>query len=130
MKQTPENFIRFIIYGVLAVLATFVLTGDFMQTQLLNAPKNNPIVKFLARDISDEGRQFGPRIFTLWNISHILYYGLGAFLFPDYVVQLWFLGVLWEVIEHFTNRMANPLDIMWNTIGIFIGLYLHRELKR
>ena len=129
MEQTPENFIKFLIYGVLAVLVTYLLTGNFLQTQLVNVPKNNPVIKFLARDISDEGKQFGPRVFTLWNISHILYYGLGAYLFPNYVVQLWFMGIAWEFVEHFTYNCGNPLDIMWNTIGIFIGLALHRELK-
>jgi len=68
---------------------------------------------------------FGPRTFTVWNLSHVLYYGLGAYLFPDKAVLLWGLGALWEFAESFVGYM-NPLDIVWNTIGILLGRALLR----
>ena len=81
---------------------------------------------FRSRDISDEGREFGPRIFTFWNLSHVLYFAVGSYLYPDKRLLLWFLGLVWELLET-GFKISNPLDIIWNTIGILIGAALRNK---
>ena len=53
---------------------------------------------------------------------------VGSYLFPDYRLIFWFLGLFWEVFEHYVTEAANPLDIMWNTIGVIIGIYLPKYI--
>ena len=67
-------------------------------------------------------------MFTLWNLTHVFYYAIGAYLFPDKALLLWLLGLAWELLELRVNAF-NFLDILWNTIGILLGLYAVRNLK-
>jgi hypothetical protein len=114
------NFTTYIVLGVLGVFIASTMMKKLMHTDFINYKGSNAIILFLTRDISDEGRQYGPRVFTIWNLSHVLYFAVGSYLFPDKRLLLWTLGLLWEVLETFVNVM-NPLDIVWNTIGILIG---------
>jgi hypothetical protein len=117
------NFITYIVLGVVGVGMLAILFNKLMHTNLIKI--NHNFLNFFTRDISQESRIHGPRIFTFWNISHILYYGLGVYLFPDKALLLWTLGLVWELLEDGVGVM-NPLDIIWNTIGIFIGLSLRK----
>jgi hypothetical protein len=114
------KFTTYIILGVIGVFIASIAMTKLMHTDLINYKGSNAIVLFLTRDISDEGRQYGPRVFTIWNLSHVLYFAVGSYIFPDKRLLLWTLGLLWEVLEKFVNVM-NPLDIVWNTIGVLIG---------
>ena len=119
------NFTAYIVLGVIGVGIFYTIFEKFMQTKLLNYNGHNKLVLFLTRDISEEGRKYGPRVFTLWNLSHVLYYALGSYLFPDKRLLLWALGLVWELLEDYQNA-SNPLDILWNTIGIVIGIALRK----
>lgn len=121
------NFITFIILGVLGVFMASATIQKIMQTDFIKYRGSNKLILFLTRDISEEGQQYGPRVFTFWNLSHVLYFALGSYLFPDKRLLLWTMGLIWELLESGVNVM-NPLDILWNTIGIFIGAAL-RNLK-
>lgn len=125
-----EKLFKFYVFGFLGVVVLGMLVPKFMQYQIINGTKNNPVVTFLTRDISDEGREYGPRIFTIWNLSHVLYFALGAYLFPQYILELWIVGLLWEIGEHFLFQISNPLDILWNTIGIFIGITIRDRMQQ
>lgn len=114
------KFTTYIILGIIGVFIASTIMTKLMHTDLINYKGSNAIVLFLTRDISDEGLQYGPRVFTIWNLSHVLYFAVGSYIFPDKRILLWTLGLLWEVLEKFVNVM-NPLDIVWNTIGVLIG---------
>jgi hypothetical protein len=105
--------------GFLGVLFCYEVFGELMQNTLIHFP-HTKLVLYFTRDISDEGKKYGPRDFTVWNLTHILYYALGSYLFPQKRLLLWVLGLIWEISEHATETM-NPLDILYNTIGIFLG---------
>lgn len=113
------KFRDYIILGIVGVLFGINVIDKFMQTTLIHYPHTKQFLYF-TRNISNEGKKYGPREFTIWNLSHILYYALGSYLFPDKRILLWFLGVFWECFEHIFKIM-NPLDILYNTIGIFLG---------
>jgi hypothetical protein len=117
------NFITYIILGILGVFIAVTMLQNVMQTDFFRYGGSDKLILFLTRDISQEGRKYGPRVFTFWNLSHILYFALGSYLFPDKRLLLWMLGLAWEIGESFTGVM-NPLDILWNSIGILIGAVL------
>lgn len=119
------NFIYYIILGILGVVVIGKLFNKLMHINLVKM--NHKVLNFFTRDISQEGVVHGPRVFTIWNLSHVLYFTLGAYLFPDKAFLLWYLGIVWELLEDYVKVM-NPLDIFWNTIGIALGLAL-RKLK-
>ena len=123
------TFTQYILLGIFGVFAIGTTMGRLMQYDTLPYTGRDRTIIFFSKDISQEGKQFGPRIMTLWNISHILYYGLGAYLFPDKAFALWGLGVFWELTEAGFGYM-NPMDIMWNTIGIMIGLQAAKKYKK
>ena len=117
------NFVTYIILGVVGVLLAGTTIQKIMQTDLIKYKGSNKLILFLSRDVSEEGRQYGPRVFTFWNLSHVLYYALGSYLFPERRLLLWTLGLIWELLEDGFGAM-NPLDILWNTLGILIGAAL------
>jgi hypothetical protein len=114
------SFVNYLILGFVGVQIFGAALAKFMQNDVYNYKGKDHMLLFLTRDISNEGRVWGPRIFTLWNLSHVLYFAIGSYLYPDKRLLLWFLGLIWELLETGV-RIANPLDIMWNTIGILIG---------
>jgi len=117
------NFVTYIILGVLGVFIAGSTIQKIMQFDFFKYKGSNKSVLFLTRDISEEGRMYGPRVFTFWNLSHVLYFALGSYLFPDRRLLLWTMGLIWELFESGFGVM-NPMDILWNTIGIFIGAAL------
>jgi hypothetical protein len=34
-----------------------------------------------------------------WSVSHFVYFGILGYLFPNYLFELFIIGILWEVIE-------------------------------
>ena len=119
------TFFQYLLVGVLGVVLCATTIGRFLQTDLAPYKGKDKTILFLTRNLSQEGRQFGPRMFTLWNLSHVLYYALGAYLFPDKALLLWVIGIVWEIIE-IPFCASNILDVVWNAIGIFIGLQLRK----
>jgi hypothetical protein len=117
------NFVYYIILGVLGVVVLSNLFNKIMHMNLVKV--NHKLLDFFTKDISQEAAVHGPRVFTVWNLSHILYFAVGAYLFPDKALLLWSLGLVWELLEYYVNVM-NPLDILWNTIGIALGLALRK----
>ena len=120
------TFVNYLIVGFVGVQVFAFTIGKFMQNDLYNYKGKDQTLLFFTKDISNEGRQFGPRIFTLWNLSHVLYFAIGSYMFPDKRLLLWTLGLIWELLET-GFKCSNPLDILWNTIGIFIGWALRNK---
>jgi hypothetical protein len=123
------NFTQYILLGVFGVFVLANTMSRVMQIDTMPYKGRDKTILFFSKNISQEGKQFGPRILTFWNISHVMYHTVGAYLFPDKAIILWTLGVFWEILESGVGYM-NPLDIVWNTIGIFMGLWLARLKKQ
>jgi hypothetical protein len=119
------SFNQYLLIGVFGVFILWGLTKKLLQYDLFPYKGQDKFVLFLTRNASQEGHVYGPRTFTLWNLSHVLYYALGAYLFPDKAFLLWCLGIVWEILEIPFNS-SNLLDILWNSIGILIGLQLRK----
>jgi hypothetical protein len=78
-----------------------------------------------------------------WAISHVLFYALLGYLYPDRWMYLFVTGVLWEIIEsRFEDKpfylssckgrekekwwYGRYEDIISNTIGMMIGICLRK----
>ena len=122
------TFVQYIILGLVGVYAGFLYIQKFLQTDLFPYKGHDKTILLFTRNLSQEGQVYGPRMFTLWNLTHVFYYAIGAYLFPDKALLLWLLGLAWELLELRVNAF-NFLDILWNTIGILLGLYAVRNLK-
>lgn len=120
------TFLQYILLGIFGVFVAANLIEKQLQFDFVSYKGTDRTILTLTRDMSQEGYKYGPRVFTLWNVSHIVYFALGAYLFPDKAGLLWLLGIAWEIAE-IPFGIANFLDIVWNTIGIFIGLQLARR---
>jgi len=122
------TFANYLILGFVGVQIFAFGLGNFMQNDICNYKGGDAKLLFLTRNISNEGREFGPRIFTFWNLSHVLYFTIGSYMFPEKRLLLWALGLIWELLET-GFKCSNPLDILWNTIGIFIGWALRNKTQ-
>lgn len=60
-----------------------------------------------------------------WMLAHVLGYGALAFLFPEQWLVIFGVGAAWEVYEIFV-RVFQPLDFLWNGVGIAAGVALSR----
>lgn len=117
------NFVSYVILGVLGVFVVGNLFNKLMHMNLVKL--EHKFLNFFTHEISQEGKVHGPRVFTFWNLSHVLYFALGSYLFPNKALLLWTLGLIWELLEDGVGFM-NPLDILWNTIGIMVGISVRK----
>ena len=69
-----------------------------------------------------------PCIFNGWNLSHILLFMTLTLFFPEYYAILFVAGFIWECTEYLYGA-NNWLDILWNSIGITIGLTINHCKK-
>lgn len=58
---------------------------------------------------------------TFWGFTHVLLYTILGFLFPDMFIQLFLLGIIFEIYEKYKFDCHDTLDIYFNTIGLLIG---------
>ena len=117
---------QYLLYGVTGVFIIATLLEHYMQYSFVNGKGiKDPTILFFSKTLSQEGSKYGPRILTMWNISHVLYFALGSYLFPTQRFELWLAGLVWEILE-ILKGASNSLDILWNSIGILIGYLLRR----
>jgi hypothetical protein len=67
-------------------------------------------------------------LITWWSLTHILFYASLAYIAPDYIPYFFAIGILFELYEYHYYKCHDVLDILWNTIGLFIGYNLHKML--
>ena len=64
-----------------------------------------------------------------WSVSHVAFFAILAFLFPDHLFELFILGIIWEIIEdglsprnskglincnrQYQNSWVNTFKVMW-----------------
>jgi len=64
-----------------------------------------------------------------WGVGHILMYALIAGTVPARWKELFFVGLVWELAEY-PFGVSCALDLIYNAIGIAIGLGARRALER
>lgn len=63
-------------------------------------------------------------LIDVWNLSHLVFYALLAYVYPDCVFILFLVGLLWEYLESWIG-VCDWTDVFWNAAGIGIGLLCH-----
>lgn len=67
-------------------------------------------------------------LLTTWGITHVLLYALIGFLYPNMFWPTLAIGIAFEVAETYLD-CHDVLDIMWNSLGFAIGVYLNKKIK-
>ena len=120
-----------ILLGLFFIVPIFgYFFTDNFHTCFLKCPGNNLRCKYITYDINGERKKQHmntPCIFNGWNLSHIMLFAFLTFLFPEYYILLIVSGIIWEITEYF-DGLNNWLDILWNIIGVTIGLITRRVL--
>ena len=61
---------------------------------------------------------------TVWNILHVAFYAIFGFLVPKLFWQLFTMSIVFELIEYVYSQCQCPLDLVYNFIGLCIGVSL------
>lgn len=97
---------------------------DVTHTCFIRCPKDSKICKLVTYDINGKKKKKQmkkPCIFNGWNLSHLIVYMILTVIFPEYAILLFFAGISWEIAEIYFE-VDNWLDIVWNSLGIIMGL--------
>jgi hypothetical protein len=62
-------------------------------------------------------------IVTFWGFTHFLMYFILAMLVPAFYVELFFIGVGFEIYEYYKFECHDVNDIFLNTMGILLGKF-------
>jgi hypothetical protein len=123
----------FVCFVLVHIIVKIEFTSKLMKKSLVSCPYT-PFLREITYDIKgNHGREKnkkGTRLCFIngWIISHILFFGIMGFLFPDYALLLVLIGFTWEITE-FLFGWHNWLDIFWNIIGIVIGVTIAKISK-
>jgi hypothetical protein len=60
-------------------------------------------------------------IVSIWSLAHVLFYFLIARKAPQAAKLAFYLGILWEIFEILFTPSGDPLDILWNWLGLRLG---------
>lgn len=132
----PKNFPQQIMLLIALFGMSFLGTLFFGLISLkFVTDSNNCLLKspMILRNFSKTGKNyylkkkynFSTRkcLLPAWALLHIISYSIISFFVP----QLWYLsfivGILWEIFEYYHNAEF-WMDILWNGVGIIIGITL------
>lgn len=60
-------------------------------------------------------------ILTFWGATHFLFYFILTFLFPNFYIEFFIMGIGFEVYEYYKFNCHDYNDIFLNTFGIILG---------
>lgn len=63
-------------------------------------------------------------IITFWGMTHFLMYFILATLVPAFYVELFFIGIVFEIYEYYKFDCHDVNDVYLNTMGILLGKFL------
>tara|TARA_B100000902_G_scaffold364530_1_gene384559 strand:+ start:1004 stop:1390 length:387 start_codon:yes stop_codon:yes gene_type:complete len=85
---------------------------------------NDPLIVKLHPDLP----------FDKWQLSHFVAFMIAASVYPHYKYTLFFVGIIWEIIEVILGHIyagsnsvwwyGTPYDLIVNGLGILVGVYL------
>ena len=122
-----------ILLGILIVLFFIVPIFGYFVTSYFHTcfiGCLSSMCKYITYDINGKRKRKDmkkPCIFNGWNLSHILLFMTLTLFFPEYYAILFVSGFIWECTEYLYG-VNNWLDIVWNSIGITIGLTINRYI--
>lgn len=61
-------------------------------------------------------------LITFWGGSHTFLYTLIGYLCPSTFWPTFWIGALFEIYEYYAYDCADPLDLLWNSIGFMLGV--------
>ena len=139
-QKYGQTRVLFVIYGIAYVysihfapfLAKHAPTSSWNQIHERCYRDAPPMLKGLlsARGtqyiIGDESQSASLEncLLTFWGTSHGLLYLILGYLCPKLFWPTFWIGVGFEVYEKLQYDCADPLDIVWNTMGFMIGRYV------
>jgi len=63
-------------------------------------------------------------IITFWGFTHFMLYFVLALVVPDFYLELFFIGITFEIYEYYKYDCHDINDIFLNTFGIILGKYI------
>ena len=138
------------IFIILIALGLIIMTYGLIMKALF---KGDMILKDFMNYKLFDLKIFGARCCSLWPFSHLVLYAVLAFIFPDCLIVLFVIGVIWELLEmsgdFILSRSAslgkkretitsekveyngvwvqgNFKDLIFNAIGLAIGFGLRK----
>jgi hypothetical protein len=72
----------------------------------------------------DEQTHIKSCIITFWGFTHFLLYFVLALIVPDFYIELFFIGISFEIYEYYKYDCHDMNDIALNTGGIILGRFL------
>jgi len=75
----------------------------------------------LNRDHNEEKIPSNSPLISAWALLHIFMYAVIGYLVPYQLPIVLSISVLFEVIEHIGYDAHDILDVLWNTIGLWMG---------
>jgi hypothetical protein len=107
------------LFHLLIIYAVALFLTLMMDTRIPFLP--NVIPKEVDKKLDEE---IIPDMLTGWQVTHLFTRILCGFVAPEYWMLMFGVDLSWEFTEYFLWKNHNWLDIVWNTIGIVIGIYL------
>ena len=108
------------------LIGTIPIVSTTFNKCFIPCPLNCKVCSIITYDINGNIKKKQmkyPCIFNGWNLSHVLLYMLLTVLFPKYYILFFICGVIYEMGESIIS-LQNWLDILWNLIGILLGLFI------
>jgi len=85
IRSIDKGSIQFAFIMTLFALS-FIVAGHFYPGQIQSVLKH-PILTVPSA------------VIDWWSVTHIAFFSMLGFLFPDYLLELFVLGIFWEVVE-------------------------------
>jgi hypothetical protein len=67
-------------------------------------------------------------ILSSWGVSHYVLYMIFGIIAPTYLKTSIFIGIFFEIVEHYAWKCGDILDVLWNTVGFLTGQYIHSKI--
>ncbi len=69
------------------------------------------------------GKNMSGCLTTSWNLSHLVLYSILGYVFPQshQLLAWFFIGIGFEIGEKYAYECEDPLDIVYNGLGLIIG---------
>jgi hypothetical protein len=120
-KITPRRKVletsHITVTGIICALAlAFIIFGHYYPGQI-QAVLKEPIMTVPSA------------VLDWWSVTHMLFFAILAYLFPDHLFELFLLGIVWEIIEDglsprdskglvtcdkkYSNSWMETFKIMW-----------------
>ena len=149
MKKDLKNLITTLACLASSIIVYFFVMKKYFGDDMVNKdPLNKQVIN---------ASFIGKNCCSWWPISHFIAFTIFAYIWPQYWKQLFAMGALWEGIEWVFKYIqtakgkemkfkrtrtkggkveyeqwwsSSSKDILFNSAGILLGLYLNKSIKK